>query len=155
MAGRIEARLIELGIRLVDPPAPVGAYVPAVLTRGLAFTSGQLPMLDGALTYRGKVGSELTEEEGQAAARLAVTNALMQLRALLGDLDRVRSVVRLEGYVNSGPGFSRQPIVLNGASELLQQVFGESGRHTRVALGVAEMPLDAAVQIALWVEVDS
>ncbi len=148
----VEDRLAQLGIVLPRAPKPVAAYVPAVAAAGLLFTSGQLPFRDGEVAYRGKVGADLNPEEGAAAARLCALNCLAVARAELGTLDRVRRVVKVTGYVNSAPGFTGQPGVLNGASELLLEVFGEAGRHARAAVGVSELPLDAAVEVEMVFE---
>jgi enamine deaminase RidA (YjgF/YER057c/UK114 family) len=148
-----EAKLRELGITLPPAPPGVGAYVPWVRTGNLVLTSGQLPWLEGKLAYTGKLGAELGIDQGYQAARLCAINAIAQLKAAAGDLDRVRQVVRLEGYVHAAPGFRDHPKVLNGASELFNAVFGERGRHARVALGINEMPLDAAVQLSLIAEI--
>lgn len=148
-----EARLHELGLQLPPPPAPVAAYVPAVRCGDLVFTSGQIPLRDGRVAYAGKVGSALTPEQGYEAARLCALNALAVLRAALGGLDRVAQVVKVTGFVNSAPGFTGQPQVVNGASELLLAVFGEAGRHARSAVGVSELPLDSAVEVELVVRV--
>lgn len=150
---RIEARLNELGHPLPPAPQPVAAYVPAKRCGNLVVTSGQLPMVGKEVMFKGKVGQHLHEEEASHAARLCLMNALAQIKLLIGDLDHVKQVLRVEGYVQSADGFSKQPLVINGASELLVQVFGEAGKHTRIALGVNELPLDAAVELALWVEV--
>lgn len=147
----VAARLQELGLTLPEPPAPVGAYVPVVEAAGLWFVSGQLPMEKGALVAAGKVGADLDIADAQDAARLAVLNGLGVLRQALGDLQRVTQVVRLEVFVNSAPGFTDQAMVANGASNLLQDVFGPRGRHARLAVGVAELPLNAAVELALVV----
>ena len=149
----IEKRLSELGHMLPKAPAPVGYYVPVVRTGNQVVTSGQLPFVGKELAFKGKVGEELTIEEGQYAARLCVLNALAQVKACVGSLEQVTRIIRLEGYVHSAAGFDQQPVVLNAASELLAEAFGEAGKHTRVALGMSEMPLNAPVQIALWVEV--
>jgi enamine deaminase RidA (YjgF/YER057c/UK114 family) len=149
-----EQKLETLGLKLPAAPAPVGAYAPFVRTGNLVVTSGQLPWQGDRLVLTGKLGPELTLEQGQAAARVAALNALAQLKAAAGDLDRVRQIVRLEGYVHCGPGFRHHPQVLNGASDLLNAVFGARGRHTRTALGIHEMPLDAPVQLVLWAEVE-
>jgi enamine deaminase RidA (YjgF/YER057c/UK114 family) len=149
-----EQKLEALGLTLPPAPPPVGAYVTFVRTGNLVVTSGQLPWQGDRLLCTGKLGAGLTVEQGQAAARVAALNALAQLKAAAGDLDRVRQVVRLEGYVHCGPGFRQHPQVLNGASELLLAVFGDRGRHTRTALGIHEMPLDAPVQLVLWAEVE-
>ena len=148
-----EAKLRELGITLPPAPQAVGAYLPWVRTGNLVFTSGQLPWLDGKLAYTGKLGAELTVEQGYQAARICALNALAQLRAAAGDLDKVVRLVRLEGFVHSAPGFRDHPKVLNGASDLFNAVFGARGKHARTALGINEMPLNAAVQIALVAEV--
>jgi enamine deaminase RidA (YjgF/YER057c/UK114 family) len=149
-----EQKLAALGLTLPPAPAPVGAYVAFVRTGDLVVTSGQLPWQGSRMLHPGKLGTDLTVEQGQEAARVAALNALAQLKAAAGDLDKVRQVVRLEGYVHCGPGFRQHPQVLNGASELLTAVFGERGRHTRTALGIHEMPLDAPVQLVLWAEVE-
>ena len=148
-----EERLTQLGITLPEPPGTVAAYVPWVRTGNLVMTSGQLPWRDGQIAYAGKLGDELTVEDGYQAARLCAINAMAQLASASGELSRIKLVVRLEGNVHSAPGFRGHPQVLNGASELFNEVFGERGQHTRTALGISEMPLDAAVQISLWAEV--
>ena len=148
-----EARLRELGITLPPAPQAVGAYLPWARTGNLVFTSGQLPWLDGRLAFTGKLGAELTVEQGYQAARVCALNALAQLRAAAGDLDKVIRLVRLEGFVHSAPGFHDHPKVLDGASDLFNEVFGPRGKHARTALGINEMPLNAAVQLALIAEV--
>ena len=148
----IEHRLSELGYSLPTAPPPVGYYVPVLRTGNLIVTSGQLPFVGKELAFKGKVGGEVTIEQGQHAARLCLLNALAQVKAQAGSLERISKVVRLEGYVHSAPGFDQHPVVLNAASELLVEALGEAGKHTRVALGINEMPLHAPVQIALWVE---
>jgi enamine deaminase RidA (YjgF/YER057c/UK114 family) len=148
-----EQRLSELGIEVPVLPPPVASYVPAVRTGNLVYTSGQTPTIGGRLTIAGKVGSELTVEEGKVAARLAALNCLAEIRGLLGSLDPVTRVVKLNGYVASATGFGDQPRVINGASELIEQVFGAAGRHARAAIGVAELPAGAPVEIELVVEV--
>ena len=145
-----EEKLRQLGIELPPPPPAVAAYLPVIRTGQLVITSGQLPWKGDRLLYTGKLGTDLTVEQGYAAARQCAVNALAQLKAALGDLEQVAQIVRLEGYVHCGPGFRQHPQVLNGASELLNAVFGERGRHTRTALGIHEMPLDAPVQLVLW-----
>jgi enamine deaminase RidA (YjgF/YER057c/UK114 family) len=149
----IEAKLHELGHELPIAPPPVGAYVPLIRTGNLVVTSGQLPFIGKQVAFVGKVGSQLNEQDGWNAARVCAVNALAQIKACVGSLEKVKRIVRVEGYVHSAPGFQGQPHVLNGASELLVELFGDAGRHTRIALGVAEMPLNAAVQLCLWVEV--
>ena len=154
MSGRIEEKLQKLGWELPPAPAAVGFYVPVLRTGNLVVTSGQLPFVGKEITFSGKLGAELHEQQGFDAARISALNALAQIKACVGDLEKVRRIVRVEGYVHSAPGFHNQPFVVNGASELLVELFGEAGRHTRVALGVSEMPLNAAVQIAIWAEVE-
>ena len=151
----IDQKLRELGLELPQPPAPVGSYVLALRTGNLVVTSGQLPVRDGKTVFAGRVGSDLDLEAGQAAARLCALNALAQIKACLGTLESVTRIVRLEGFVLSAPGFQSQPQVLNGASELMVQLFGEAGKHTRIAIGAAELPLNAAVQMAIWAEVSA
>lgn len=151
---RIVDRLKELGI--VVPPAPgaVAAYLPWVRTGSLVFTSGQLPWRDGKIAYSGRLGAELTVEDGYQAARQCALNALAQLQAAAaGDLENIRRIVRIEGYVHCAPGFRGHPQVLNGASDLFNAVFGPRGEHARLAVGISEMPLDAAVQITVTAEV--
>jgi enamine deaminase RidA (YjgF/YER057c/UK114 family) len=150
----VEDELRKRGIELPAAPPAVGAYVPAIRCGNLIVTSGQLPWKEGKLAYTGKLGAEVTLEQGYEAARLCAINALAQIKALLGDLQKVRQIVRLEGYVHCAAGFRQHPQVLNGASELLNAVFGERGRHTRTALGIHEMPLDAAVQLVVWADVE-
>ncbi|MDT4935219.1 MAG: hypothetical protein QOK11_3111 [Pseudonocardiales bacterium] len=146
------ARLAELGITLPDVVPPVAAYVPAVRSGSLVYTSGQLPMVDGALPATGKVGGAVTPEQARPLARACALNALAAIHALVG-LDSVVRVVKVVGFVASAPGFTGQPAVVNGASELLGEVFGEAGRHARSAVGVAALPLDAPVEVELIVEV--
>jgi len=148
----IELKLNELDLSLPTAPPPVGYYVPVLRTGNLVITSGQLPFIGKQLAFTGHLGAELHEEDGRNAARICVLNALSQIKACLGSIEKVRQVVRVEGYVLSAPGFTNQPQVLNAASELLVHLFGEQGKHVRTAVGVAEMPMNAAVQLALWVE---
>ena len=150
---RIEKKLEKLGYPLSSPPAPIGAYIPAVRTGNIVVTSGQLPFNGTDLHIVGKVGLEVTEADAQQAARLCAINALTHIRTVIGDLDKIIRILRVEGFVQSAPGYSRQPTVLNGASELLLDLFGDAGRHTRAAVGVSELPLNAAVELSLWVEV--
>lgn len=148
-----EARLTQLGIDLPSAPPAVGSYVPVVQYGSVVVTSGQLPFIGKEMVFQGKVGGNLTEEQGGHAARLCLLNALAQVRSVVGTLDRVKQVIRLEGYVQSASGFANQPLVLNPASTLLTDIFGEVGKHTRVAVGASELPLNAAVEISLWVEI--
>ena len=154
MSGQIESRIQELGLELPEAPAAVASYLPVLQTGNLVVTSGQLPFVRGEIAFAGKLGEELTEEQGYQAARICALNAMAQIKACVGDLDRVTRIVRLEGNVYTAPGFRGHPQVLNGASELFVEVFGEKGMRTRTALGINEMPLDAAVQLSVWAEVD-
>lgn len=150
--GRVEARLAELGLALPPVAAPVAAYVPAVMHAGLVWTSGQLPFVGGALAATGKVGAGAGQVPAQDAAQLArvcALNALAAVHSAVGDLDRVERIVKVVGFVASDPAFTGQPGVINGASELLGQVFGEAGVHARSAVGVAVLPLDAPVEVEL------
>lgn len=143
---RMEARLAELGIVLPTPPAPVASYVPFVVAGDLVHVSGQVSV-DASGGIKGKLGAEIEVEEGQAAARLCALNLLAQVKAACGgDLDRVRRVVKIGGFVNVTPDFSPIPQVMNGCSDLMVQVFGDAGRHARSAVGVANLPLDFAVE---------
>ncbi len=144
-----ESRLNELGLVLPPAPRPVATYVPAVKAGELLFLSGVLPFRDGALACAGKLGTDVTVEQGYEAAKLAVMNALAIARSELGTLDRVKRVVRMVGYVASGQGFHQQPAVVNGASDLLVTLFEDAGRHARIAVGAAELPLNAPVELEL------
>jgi len=154
MAGKIDARLEELGIALPVPAAPVANYVPYVVTGNLVFVSGQVTLKDGAFAYQGKLGQELSVEDGQAAARLCAVNIIAQLKAACGgDLDRVKRIVRLGGFVNSTPGFTDQPKVINGASDLMVEVFGDAGRHSRAAVSAGSLPAGVAVEVDAVAEI--
>jgi enamine deaminase RidA (YjgF/YER057c/UK114 family) len=148
-----EARLAALGLALPPAPAPLAAYVPAVRTGSCVYTAGQLPMVDGKLLMTGKVGAEVTAAEAAALARTAALNALAAVTSVTGNLSAVVRVVKVTGFVASDPGFTSQPQVLNGASELLLEVFGEVGRHARSAVGTAVLPFDSPVEVELIVEV--
>ena len=152
---QVESRLKEMGIALPEAPAAVAAYLPWLRTGNLVVTSGQLPWQGDKLAYSGKLGDQLDERQGYQAARLCAINAIAQLKAAVGDLDRIARVIRLEGSVHSAPGFRGHPQVLNGASDLFNEVFGERGRHTRTALGINEMPLDSPIQLSVWAEVSA
>lgn len=149
-----EDQLREMGIDLPDAPEPVAEYVPSVRTGNLVFLSGTLPLADGELTATGKVGDDLDVEAGKDAARQACLNSLAGLRAELGSLDRVRRIVRIVVHVNSADGFAKQHEVADGASTLLGKVFGEKGRHSRLALGAPGLPLDSPVELDLIAEVE-
>jgi enamine deaminase RidA (YjgF/YER057c/UK114 family) len=148
-----EARIKALKLELPPVPKPIASYVPAVRTGNLVFLAGQGPVVDGKPTITGKLGAELTEEAGYKAARATVLTLLAVLRAEIGSLDKVRRVVKLVGFVNSAPGFTRQPWVVNGASDLLVEIFGDAGKHARSSIGVSELPLNIPVEIELVVEV--
>ena len=148
MAGRIDARLREIGITLPTPMPPIANYVPYVITGDLVVVSGQVPAVDGKIAVTGKVAAGLTIEQGQAAARQCFINVLVHLKAACGgDLDRVQQVVRLGGFVASPPEFSGHAQVMNGASDLAVAVFGDAGRHARTTIGVPSLPADAAVEV--------
>lgn len=145
--------LAELGLTVPDVVPPVAAYVPAVRSGDYVHTSGQLPMKDGALVATGKVGAEVTPEVAYDAAQLCALNALAAVKSLVGDLGRIKRVVKVVAFVASAPDFTAQPKVANGASELLGKVFGDAGVHARSAVGVAVLPLDAPVEVEIVVEV--
>ncbi|MBF6223988.1 MULTISPECIES: RidA family protein [Nocardia] len=147
-----EKNLAELGITLPPVVAPVAAYIPAIRTGSLVYTSGQLPFVNGQLSAVGKVGAEVSVEAAKEAARLCALNALAAVHDLVG-LDAVVRIVKVVGFVASAPGFGDQPVVINGASEFLGQVFGDAGRHARSAVGVAELPRDTPVEVELIAEV--
>lgn len=148
-----EERLADLGIELPEVVPPLAAYVPVVRTGGHVYTSGQLPLVKGELSVTGKVGAEVSPEEAKEQARICAVNALAAIRSLVGDLSQVVRIVKVVGFVASAPGFTGQPQVVNGASELLGEVFGEAGVHARSAVGVAVLPLDAAVEVEVIAEV--
>ena len=149
----VEAKLKEMGLSVPTPAKPVAAYVPTARTGNLVFTAGQVPVVEGKLKYRGKLGAEISIEEGYDSARICVLNGLGAIKAEIGDLDRVTRVVKVVGYVASAAGFTDQPKVINGASELLVAVFGEAGKHARAAVGVAELPLGCPTEVEMIVEV--
>jgi enamine deaminase RidA (YjgF/YER057c/UK114 family) len=151
--GQIDVRITELGLTLPEVVPPVAAYVPAVRDGNLVFTSGQLPIVDGKLVATGKVGAEVSAEDAKGYAATCALNAIAAIKAELGDLDKVVRVVKVVGFVASDPSFVGQPGVINGASELLGQVFGDKGVHARSAVGVAALPLDAPVEVEVIVSV--
>lgn len=148
----VEQKLAELGLTLPNVATPAGAYVPAVISGNLVFTAGQIPLVDDTLMATGKVGQEISPEFAKEIAQRCALNALAAVKSVLGDLSRVKRVVKVVGFVASTPDFTGQPGVLNGASELLGQVFGDAGLHARSAVGVASLPLDAPVEVELIVE---
>jgi enamine deaminase RidA (YjgF/YER057c/UK114 family) len=149
----IEERIKELGIQIPTLPKPGAVYVPARVTGHHVYASGQTPTIDDDLIYKGRLGEELSIEQGYQAARLACVNCLAEIRLVLGSLDKVEKIVKVNGYVRSGKDFSEQPKVVNGASELLEAIFGEQGKHARTSLGVSELPDGAAVVIELIAEI--
>lgn len=151
--GVILERLQAAGLSLPDLPVAGGNYLPFRVVGSLVFLPGTISSWNGDLRFRGKVGADLTVEQGYEAARLCTLNLLANLQAAIGDLDRVRQVVTVNGYVNCVPGFAASPKVINGASDLLVQVFGDAGRHVRAAVGVAGLPMDAAVEVQMTVEI--
>jgi enamine deaminase RidA (YjgF/YER057c/UK114 family) len=152
----IDEKLVSLGIKLSDPLPPVGSYVPSVIAGNLIFVSGQIPVEPGSnpiqVKYKGKVGRDISLEDGQAAALLCTINALSQLKGTLNSLDRIKKFVKVSGYVNCDPSFTDHPQVINGASDFLVQLFGEKGKHSRVAVGASSLPLDSSVEIDFIVE---
>ncbi|MBO9599632.1 MAG: RidA family protein [Cohnella sp.] len=153
--GIIESRLVALGIDLPEPSVPVAAYVPVVTVDNLAFTSGTGCRVNGKLMYEGQLGRELTADQGRQAARQSAINTLAALQAHLGDLDRIERIVKLLGFVNSSPDFALQPYVIDGASELLMQLFGESGQHARSAVAAPVLPFHTPVSIEMIVRIRS
>ena len=151
--GKVEDRLRELGIEIPDVPTPLGSYKPASVSGNLIFVSGQLPFEDGRLLLEGKVGAEVSIEEGMRAAKACSVNALAVMSTELGSLERVKRIIKITGYVASSPGFHNQANVINGASDLFYQVFGDNGRHARAAVGVSELPLNSPVEIELIAEI--
>ena len=145
-------KLASLGLTLPQLPAPIGSYIPGIRTGKLIMTSGQLPFVNGKLTATGKVGRDLTLEQANAAARQAGFNALSIAAQAAGGIDKIARIVRLAVFVNSAPGFFDQPKVANGASDFMVEVFGEAGRHVRAAVGAAELPMNAAVEVELMAE---
>ncbi|MCC3376993.1 RidA family protein [Cohnella sp. REN36] len=150
---KIEQRLQTLGIVLPPPPEPKFTYIPCSRTGNLLYLSGQDCRVDGNLLYEGKLGIDLTIEQGQEAARQTIINCLAVMKGYLGDLDRVVKIVKVLGFVNSAPGFGDQPFVINGASDLLVEIFGDAGRHARSAIGTSELPFHTPVEIELIAEI--
>jgi enamine deaminase RidA (YjgF/YER057c/UK114 family) len=150
----ILVRLNQLGIVLPDPPKPVAAYIPAKQAGNMVFTAGQLPMVNGEVISKGLLGQDVEIEDAKNAAKICTLNALAAIEGVIGDLDRIKQIVRVIGYVASVPTFTQQPAVVNGASDLLLEIFGENGKHARSAVGMSALPLNASVEIELTVEVE-
>ncbi len=151
----IEEKLKSLGIILPVPPKPAGSYIPVVITGNLAFVSGQIPIQDGKVAFTGKVPTEKTIEDAQSAARICAINILAQLKANLGSLDRITKIVRVSGFVNSTGDFTEHPKIINAASDLFFEIFGDKGKHSRIAVGVSSLPLNSTVEIDMIVEFTS
>ena len=148
----IEDKLRELSIDLPTPPSPAGSYIPVVTTGNLAFVSGQIPMKEGKVVFEGKVPNEQSLDAARDAAKICIINGLAQLKANLGSLDKIAKFVRISGFVNSNPEFTEQPKVINAASDLLVEIFGDMAKHSRIAVGVASLPLNSTVEIDMVVE---
>jgi len=148
----IEDKLRELSIELPTPPNPAGSYIPVVTTGNLAFVSGQIPMKEGKVVFEGKVPEQQSLESARDAAKICIINGLAQLKANLGSLDKIKRFVRISGFVNSSSDFTEQPKVINAASDLLVEIFGEMAKHSRIAVGVASLPLNSTVEIDMVVE---
>ncbi len=150
----IDEKLESLGISLPTPPAPAGSYVPVIITGNTAFCSGQIPLVDGKVAYTGKVTDDKMEE-AKKSAKICAINILAQLKRELGSLDRITRIVKLSGFVNSAPEFTKHPLVINAASDMLFEIFGEKGKHARVAMGVASLPLGSMTEIDAIVEISN
>ena len=148
----IEDKLKELGIEIPMPPNPAGSYIPVVTTGNLAFVSGQIPMKEGKVVFEGKVPEKQSVDSAREAAKICIINGLAQLKVNLGSLDKITKFVRISGFVNSEPDFTEQPKVINAASDLLVEVFGNMAKHSRIAVGVASLPLNSTVEIDMVVE---
>ena len=149
----IEEKLNELGVSLPTAPKPAGSYVPVVVSGKLAFVSGQIPIIDGQVIYQGKVGIEQSIEQAQKAAKLCIINGLAQINTYFGTLDNLEKIIKISGFVNSAQDFTEHPKVINAASDFLVEIFGEEGRHSRIAIGVSSLPLNATVEIDMLVEI--
>ncbi len=150
----IEEKLKSLNITLPSPPKPAGAYVPVIKSDHTVYVSGQIPIKDGKLAFKGRVPNDQSLEQAQEAAKLCVVNALAHLKAELGSLDKISKILRVSGFVNSDPDFTEQPQIINSSSDLLYEIFGEKGKHSRIAVGVASLPLGATVEIDMIVEIN-
>ena len=152
--GTVEKKLEQIGLKLPEISKPVAAYVPATQSGKLVFTAGQLPIVNGEIISKGLLGQDVSVLEANEAAKICTLNALAAIKGIIGNLDRIKQIVRVAGYVASVPTFTEQPAIVNGASELLLEIFGEKGKHARSAVGMAVLPLNASVEIELTVEVE-
>lgn len=150
-----EEKIKQLGVTIPEPVKPLAAYIPAMQVGNLVMTSGQVPISAGVVKYQGKVGKDLTEEQGKEAAKLCAINCLSAIKSVIGNLDRIKRVLKLTVFVSSAEGFTAQPKVANGASEFIGEIFGEAGKHVRSAVGVSELPLNSAVEIEMIVEINN
>ncbi|HXX06292.1 MAG TPA: RidA family protein [Candidatus Bathyarchaeia archaeon] len=150
----IDEKLAALDIILPTPPKPAGSYIPVVKTGNLLFVSGQIPMKEGKVIFQGKVPINITIDDAQKAAKLCIVNALAQLKAEIGSLDKISKIVKVSGFVNSSQDFAEQPKIINAASDLLFEIFGDKGKHSRIAIGVTSLPLNSAVEIDMIVEIN-
>lgn len=148
----VEEKIKELGFEVPEAPKPLAAYVPALKVKDFVYTAGQLPSVKGELKFKGKVGKDITEEEGRKAAEICALNCLGAIKGIIGDLDKIEQVVKLTAFINSAEGFTAQSKVANGASELIGKIFGDNGKHARSAVGVNELPINAAVEIEMIVK---
>ncbi len=148
----IEEKIIELGLTLPEAPKPLAAYIPAIVTGKLVLTAGQVPLVSGEMKYKGKVGVNVSLEEAKKAAELCALNCLSVIKGVIGDLEKISRIIKLTVFVNSADTFVEQPAVANGASELMEKLFGEAGKHVRSAVGVNELPKDAAVEVEMIAE---
>ena len=151
----IEEKLKELGIEIPTPPSPAGSYIPVVNTGNLAFVSGQIPIREGKVVFQGKVPENQSVDSAKDAAKICIINGLAQLKVNLGSLDKITKFVRISGFVNSNPNFAEQPKIINAASDLLVEIFGDMAKHSRIAVGVASLPLNSTVEIDMVVEFSS
>lgn len=150
-----EAKISEMGLTIPEVAKPVAAYVPSIKVGDYVYTSGQIPFVSGKLAYAGKVGQDLQLEQGYEAAKVCALNCLAAIKSVIGSLDNIEQIVKVVGFVNSAPGFTDQPKVINGASELVGNIFGKQGEHARSAVGVPELPINAAVEVEMIVKVKS
>lgn len=150
----IEEKIKQMGITIPEAAKPLAAYIPALQVGNLIMTSGQVPIAGGVIKFQGKVGKDLSEEEGKNAAKLCAINCLSAVKSITGSLDKIKRIIKLTVFVNSSEGFTAQPKIANGASEFIVEIFGEAGKHVRSAVGVSELPLNSAVEIEMIVEVN-